>query len=102
LPLALNFGAMKFSATIFLFFFITFLSTPTIVSLIEKNCNTSIFYTMSEEEETHKELKVVFTTIPAYDYHIIPASKSSLIISENLSRHDNISSAIFIPPPDRV
>ncbi|HLA56539.1 MAG TPA: hypothetical protein VK623_10585 [Flavobacterium sp.] len=93
---------MKFSASILLFFFITFLSTPTIVSLIEKNCDTSLFYTMSEEEETHKELKIVFANIPAYECHFVPSTGSSLIISENLSKHDNISATIFIPPPDQV
>jgi tetrahydromethanopterin S-methyltransferase subunit B len=81
--------------------FLAFLSTPTVVGMIEKSCDTSIFYTMSEEEETHKELKVVVESLH-YSFIDISARVSSLIISENLSKHDNISAAIFIPPPDLI
>jgi hypothetical protein len=93
---------MKTAAKLLLFLFVTFLSMPTIVGVIEKSCDTSVFYTMTEEEETHKDLKVVFSDLHHYELPDISASASSLIISENLSRHGNVAAAIFIPPPELV
>ena len=93
---------MKLATQILLFVFITFLATPTIVSVIKKNADTSMFYSFSEEEKVHKEVKAVF------DFDIMntpvnfPNINSSLIHSENLSKHDKIASQIFIPPPEEV
>ena len=93
---------MKFCVNLLLFVFLTFLSTPTIVSVIEKNCDTTAFFTMTEEE-CHKEIKLAVVAVAhSYDLMDISAISSSLIISENLLRHDHISAAIFIPPPDQV
>lgn len=93
---------MKWAVKLVLIMFITFLATPTIVSLIKHNCDTSVFYSMSEEEQVHKELKEIkaeikFTTV---DLFKICKFTSSLIISENQLRHDNISASIFSPPPN--
>lgn len=96
------FALMKFAVKILLVVFITFLSTPTIVSLIERSTDTSYFYNTSEEEHAHKEIKAEFKFEPFFMALNLPLSSSSLILSENLSKHDNISSAIFIPPPDLV
>jgi len=93
---------MKLAVNILLFVFITFLSTPTIVSMIEKTCDTSCFYSMSEEELTHKEIKAEFRFETPTAAGYFPGKSSGLILSENLSRHDNIASAIFIPPPEQV
>lgn len=93
---------MKIVAQILLFVFITFLVTPTVISVIEKNADTSVFYSFSEEEKAHKEIKAIF------DFHYTNAPlhisqlNSSLIHSENLSRHDKIPSKIFIPPPEHI
>jgi hypothetical protein len=92
---------MKLIAHLFLFLFIAFLATPTIVTMIEKSCDTSCFYGISEEEHAQKEIKV-------FTYHqdihvgflVGKNNKSSLILSENLSKHDNITASIFSPPPD--
>jgi hypothetical protein len=93
---------MKLMAQIALFVFITFLVTPTIVSVIEKSADMSVFYSFSEEEKAHKEIKAVFN----FDAAIVPVYLSQLdsgiIHSENLSKHDKISSKIFIPPPEQV
>ena len=95
------FAYMKLAVQLVLIMFITFLSTPTIVSLIKENCDTSVFYSMSEEE-IHKEIKELkaefkFTTI---DLFKISKLTTSLIITENLLKHDNISASIFSPPPN--
>jgi hypothetical protein len=93
---------MKIIAQIVLFVFTTFLVTPTIVSVIKKNADMSVFYSFSEEEKTNKEIKAVFNS----DVMIAPLNlsrlNSGLIHCENLSKHDKISSKIFIPPPEQV
>ncbi len=93
---------MKFSVRILLLLFVTFLSTPTVVSLIEKNCDISIFFTMTEEEESHKELKVVFNDDCQHTLPPMADRSSAKILFENLSRHDNVSASIFSPPPEQV
>ncbi len=93
---------MKFLSGLLLIVFVTFLSTPTLVSLIKKNTDTSIFYSFAEEE-IHKELKQVKAEIKR-QFHSpfleIKIDKNTAIISENLSHHDNVASEIFSPPPN--
>ena len=96
------FVAMKIIAQILMFVFITFLLTPTVVSLIEKDADVSIFYSMSEEEHSLKEVKAIVSYDNSIEVATVLSSGSSLILSENLSKHDNIASSIFIPPPDQV
>ncbi len=93
---------MKIVAQILLFVFITFLVTPTIVSVIEKNADMSLFYSFSEEEKAHKDIKAIFNLEVATTPDNIYQLNQSLILSENLSKHDKISSKIFIPPPEQV
>ena len=71
---------MKYLAQIVLVLFVAFLSTPTIVSIIEKKTDVSIFYSLTEEE-IHKELKEVKAEIKSYDYPIttIALKKSALL-----------------------
>lgn len=93
---------MKITAQILLFVFITFLVTPTIVSVIKKNADLSLFFSLSEEEKAQKEIKALFHP----DVVVAPLNLSQLdsaiIHSENLSKHEKISSKIFIPPPEQV
>jgi hypothetical protein len=95
---------MKLFTGLFLILFVAFLSTPTIVTLIQKNTNTSMFYSFAEEE-IHKELKEVKAEVKQhFDYPFLnlPIKKNTAIISENLSRHDNVASEIFSPPPELI
>ena len=93
---------MKMIARIILFLFVVFLLTPTIVCAIEENVDTSVFYSFSEEEQAHKQIKAIFHFDIAYETINISELNSSLIHSENLSKHDNIASKILIPPPKLV
>lgn len=93
---------MKFTVKIVIFVFFIFLSTPTIVSLIEKNMDISIFYSSAELEEMHKEVKSEFKFDTFSIVFFNQPRMSSLILSENLSKHDNIATSIFIPPPDSI
>lgn len=94
---------MKTAVKIVIFIFFIFLSTPTIVSLIEKKMDISIFYSTAEFEEINKDVKSEFKFDTQSIIFCIHSKKmSSLILSENLSKHDNISKSIFIPPPDLI
>lgn len=93
---------MKLATQLLLFVFMTFLVTPTIVSVLKKDTDTSLFYSFSEEEKTHKEVKAVFNSEIANTPVVFTDLNSSLIQSENLSKHDKIASKIFIPPPEQV
>lgn len=93
---------MKLISKILILIFITFLLTPSIVSVINKSKDTSVFYNLTEEELTKKEVKnYIFNS---FNHEILILSKltSKIILSENLSKHETISATIFIPPPDRV
>ena len=95
---------MKSVARILMVLFIAFLSMPTIVTLIEKNTDVSLFYSFAEEE-IHKDLKEIKEDLKQqFDYPFMDAKikLNSKIISENLSHHDNVSEEIFSPPPEFV
>ncbi len=93
---------MKIIVKLLLFFFLTFLSAPTLVSLIEKKGDISFFYDNSETEDFQKELKTEFIFETFTFVVFIPQKKSSNILSDNLSKHDNISQKIIILPPDTI
>ena len=83
--------------------FITFLSTPTIVTLIEKNTDTILFFSFNDKE-IHKDIKEVKAEVKQqFDYSFIDLQlKNIAIISENLSHHVNIAFEIFSPPPKLI
>lgn len=98
------FCKMKILTQLVLVVFVAFLSTPTIVTLIERNTDVSLFYNFAEEE-IHKEVKEVKADLKqSFDYPFLDAKvlQNSNIISENLSRHDKISEEIFSPPPELI
>jgi hypothetical protein len=93
---------MKIIVQLLLFFFVSFLITPTIISVIEKDADISAFYNFSEEEKSQKEIKAIINL----DLVQVPIDLTQLncrlICSENLSKHDKISSKIFTLPPEQV
>ncbi len=93
---------MRLIGQILLFIFITFLITPTLVSAIKKSSDTSISYSFSEEEQMHKQIQAICHYDMSYETINLSELTSSLILSDNLSKHDLITSSIFIPPPDQI
>ncbi len=93
---------MKLTAQILLLFFISFLITPIIISVVEENADISIFYSFSEEEKAEKEIKAIFNSDFVNVSNNLSQLNSSLIHFENLSKHDKIFTKIFIPPPELV
>jgi hypothetical protein len=93
---------MNFIVKLLIVFFIAFLSAPTVVSLIEKKVNISFCYDNSEKEDFQKELKTEFI-LETLTYIVFNSQKKLCkILSDNLSKHDNISKKIVIPPPDII
>ncbi|MCZ8332161.1 MAG: hypothetical protein O9282_12685 [Flavobacterium sp.] len=93
---------MKFLVQFILVLFVAFLVTPTVVSIIEKKNDVSIFFSLAEEE-IHKELKEVKADLKLYYcLNISKTVKKLKIISEKLSEHDKVSSIIFSPPPEFI
>lgn len=94
---------MKQVARFFLILFIAFLSTPTIIRWIEKSNDTTILFSISEEEPAKKEVKnIIYIAAVDAIFELKSATMGSLILSKNLSKHDNISRKIFSPPPNLV
>lgn len=94
---------MKFLVNIVLFLFISFLVTPTVVSVVEENVDCSIVYSFTEEE-LQKEVKEVKAG-PQADYTMsffTVSKKQSSINSANLEKHDNVSGDICSPPPEII
>lgn len=87
-----------------LFVFITFLSVPTIVTLIEKETDISAFYSFSEEEiqKQVKEIKAEVKTNYNNELFNSLNNAKTIIVSENRSKHDAISEEIFSPPPELI
>jgi len=93
---------MKIIAQLLLFVFISFLITPAVICLIEKDADVSAFYSVSEEEKTQKEIKAIINFDATSTSIDMSQLNSKLIFTENSSKHDKISSKIFIPPPKQV
>ncbi|MBK0370030.1 hypothetical protein [Flavobacterium agrisoli] len=96
---------MKGFAQILLIVFVMSLTAPTIVTIIKKDYPRTISFNLSEEEQKHKDCKVltshnnaVTTDFLSFCLHEI----SKIILYENLSRHDNVAATIFSPPPNRL
>lgn len=87
---------------ILIFAFVLFLSTPTIVSLIENNNHISILIASTEIDDNNKDIKLAFKSNILSFCLIYETKKSCLIISENLSMHDKVSPSIFTTPPDSI
>lgn len=93
---------MRFTVRLVLLLFVFFLSTPTIVSVIKKSCDTSYFYSMSEEELTHKDVKAELHYQYPCEFVSAAGYTSGPVVSRPAAKHDPVSSRIFIPPPERV
>ncbi|WP_374400723.1 hypothetical protein [Flavobacterium sp.] len=96
---------MKLLVNIFLFIFITFLSTPTLVGIVDNEADTSYFYTMCEEEENHASFNEI-KTLPIVNFSFFNFSLDNLktlnvLIELNLS-FANLAHQIFSPPPNNL
>jgi hypothetical protein len=98
---------MKIFASIVLLFFVLFLVAPTIMVCLEKDkdstslCEDNNTPSSSIEEIKH-DIKY-YTFNPFLEVSFFNSEEvTSLIMFENLSKHDLICASIFIPPPNNV
>ena len=96
---------MKLLVNIFLFIFITFLSTPTLVGMIDDKADTSYFYTMCEEEENHAPFNEI-KSIPSNHYSLLNIDLEESKAFDISTKHDvaffNLAHQIFSPPPNLI
>lgn len=87
-----------------LFLFLTFLSAPTIVSLLEDKDDDKVTVMVSLEEEIQKEIKEIKASpYQPFEFPFVPAQKqSALIISKHPHGHQVVFGDIFLPPPERA
>ncbi|UMY64792.1 MULTISPECIES: hypothetical protein [unclassified Flavobacterium] len=94
---------MKTLVSVALFFFVAFLATPTLVSLIERSSDTSAFFTMNEEEQSPSVESTLITDVWTPDelppVVVMPRLKTT-IHAELRLKHDNVTPSIFVPPPN--
>jgi hypothetical protein len=96
---------MKFLCISILLFFISFLSTPTVICLIDNKIDTTYFYSTCEEEENQvcfDEIK----TVPFINFEIAYLSYNlpnilNISAEANLS-FTNSAHQIFSPPPEII
>ena len=93
---------MKKIAGILLFIFVTFLITPTVVCAIENDADVSGVYSFSEEEQVHKDIKIVFYFDQLYNTIYLFDVNTVVISTIKSLEHDDISLGIFIPPPELI
>ncbi|UPQ78598.1 hypothetical protein M0M57_13330 [Flavobacterium azooxidireducens] len=94
---------MKTVVYIAIFLFVTFLSLPTIVGVLDDDdADVSMVYNMSEEEEVHKSFNLkeaIKTCKQVFSLRFeMPVSKK--IVTENHIQYDSVLEEIFSPPPD--
>jgi hypothetical protein len=96
---------MKFLCINFLIFFISFLSTPTIVSIVDNEVDISCFYNLCEEEE-NLEFFDKIKSVPYIDFEFGNLScylpKLLNVSSETNLSFTNLAHQIFSPPPNLV
>lgn len=95
---------MRYKVALFLIVFVSFLSMPTIVSLIEKKSDISVLLSVDDEEVEKEVLDLYVTSDFQYSYAAQCFTyKSSLQkVSKQHTNLDSISLDIVIPPPKRV
>ncbi|MBC8882631.1 hypothetical protein H9X57_02110 [Flavobacterium piscinae] len=94
---------MKSVVCIMIFLFVTFLSLPTVLGIIDNNeTDMSMIYNMSEEEEVHKTYNIkeaLKTNKQVFQISFeLPFEKK--IVLENHIQYDTVFEEIFSPPPE--
>lgn len=96
---------MKVVVSFLVFLLITFLSTPTIISVLDKDADISYFYTLSEEEENQvsfDEIKsVALSSQELLSFFYNSSVTLNVAMVANLS-FTNLAHQIFSPPPELI
>lgn len=95
---------MKFLCKIFILFFLVFLATPTIVSLVNKDADISFFYNVEEDEKTIslneiKSIPSIYSIPLVLDFEGFQKVKFGILNDTKLT---SIALNIFLPPPKMI
>lgn len=95
---------MRFKVALFLFVFVSFLTIPAIVVLLEEKSDISILLSLDDEEVEKEVLDLYVTSEFQYSYAAQCFTYKSLLqkVSKQHTNLDSISLDIVIPPPKRV
>lgn len=95
---------MRYKVALFLIVFVSFLSMPTIVSLIEKKSDISVLLSVDDEEVEKEALDLYVTSEFQYFYDVqyLVCNCSIQKFSNQRTNLDSISLDKVIPPPKRV
>lgn len=93
---------MKIISSILLFIFITLITVPSVIALIEDSCELCID-DKSENRDSLKEIKIELIFLDGnFLRNNLFKEPTKMITSVCKFKHEEISSNIFIPPPERV
>ncbi|MBP6072565.1 MAG: hypothetical protein KA481_02675 [Flavobacterium sp.] len=95
---------MRYKVALFLIVFVSFLSMPTIVSLIEKKSDISVLLSVDDEEVEKEALDLYVTSEFQYFYDVqyLVCNCSIQKFSNQRTNLDSISLDKVIPPPKMV
>ncbi|MCB0443317.1 MAG: hypothetical protein KDC50_04635 [Flavobacterium sp.] len=96
---------MRILVSIVLFLFLSFLSLPTLVGLLDNNdTDISMVYNLSEEEEVLKSynFKEAIKTSKQVTFICLELVISKKIINDNQEKYDSFLEEIFSPPPEKI
>jgi hypothetical protein len=97
---------MKLIINTVLFLFIIFLSTPTVVGMVDDDVDISCFYNLAEEEEETNPTVLEVKILPLIQYtflnfFIFETSKFNVNLNHVLC-YNNLAHKIFSPPPNSL
>jgi hypothetical protein len=99
---------MKYLCLLFLSFFILFLSTPTLIGMLDKKVDTSCFFSLVEEEEENEnrvsfeELKTLQSNQFFLENFQFEENNNYGFSSKNDVSSFNLAHQIFSPPPNLI
>ena len=94
---------MKYLCKIIVYLFILFLSTPTIISFVEDDIDTSSFYNLSEEEHICTAFTEIKTIPASYSIPLIidfEGSQKAKFSVFNETKINSIKPKVFLQPPE--
>ena len=92
---------MKLAVGFLLVLFITYLSTPSILSLIESTNDVTVYCTSIDDDQSDI-LKINLKSVPFLIFSAVDSKSCSEIYFRSILKHSSLSDSIFIPPPEQV
>jgi hypothetical protein len=92
---------MKLAVGFLLVLFVTYLSTPSIVSIIDSGIDLTIDIGSIDEDQSDI-LKITLKSVPFVFFSGETATYGEKIYCRNILKHSFLTDSIFIPPPEQA